>query len=373
MSFVPFVGWALGLITATIIAIVQFWPDYMPILIVIGIFVGAQVLDAGFLSPNIVGSKIGLHPVWLIFSLFVFSYLFGFVGVLVAVPIAAAVGVLVRFAIKVYLASGVYTRRGGCAGAAAVRDTLLAMTATPRQLVLDLAHRQALGEEDFLVSSSNAAAVELIDHWPDWPHPASVVVGPEGSGKSHLANVWRLRSSAPSRSPAAELADAFVAALPERSALVVEDLDRGIGDEHALFHLLNRARESKLSVLLTSRSAPGDLSVGLPDLRSRLRALPVVGAAAARRGAAQGGAGQAVLRSPAQRGAGGDRLPEPAHGALDGGGEPCRCGRRSSGARHAPQGDAAPGGGGPGGSGARAKSSDENLNIRGVCHEGVVL
>jgi predicted PurR-regulated permease PerM len=113
LSFVPFVGWALGLITATIIAIVQFWPEYVPILTVIGIFVGAQVLDAGFLSPNIVGSKIGLHPVWLIFSLFVFSYLFGFVGVLVAVPIAAAVGVLVRFAIKVYLASGVYTGEEG--------------------------------------------------------------------------------------------------------------------------------------------------------------------------------------------------------------------------------------------------------------------
>jgi predicted PurR-regulated permease PerM len=108
LSFVPFVGWALGLITATTIAVVQFWPDYLPILIVIGIFAGAQVLDAGFLSPTIVGSKIGLHPVWLIFALFVFSYLFGFVGVLVAVPIAAAVGVLVRFAIKAYLASDVY-------------------------------------------------------------------------------------------------------------------------------------------------------------------------------------------------------------------------------------------------------------------------
>jgi predicted PurR-regulated permease PerM len=108
MSFVPFVGWALGLITATTIAVVQFWPDVVPILIVVGVFIGAQVLDAGFLSPNIVGSKIGLHPVWLIFSLFVFSYLFGFVGVLVAVPIAAAVGVLVRFAISAYLASGVY-------------------------------------------------------------------------------------------------------------------------------------------------------------------------------------------------------------------------------------------------------------------------
>jgi predicted PurR-regulated permease PerM len=117
MSFVPFVGWALGLITATIIALVQFWPDVLPILIIVGIFAGAQVLDAGFLSPTIVGSKIGLHPVWLIFSLLAFSYLFGFVGVLVAVPIAAAIGVMVRYALKVYLASDVY--RGDEAQAAA--------------------------------------------------------------------------------------------------------------------------------------------------------------------------------------------------------------------------------------------------------------
>ncbi|MFA5900393.1 MAG: AI-2E family transporter [Hyphomicrobium sp.] len=109
MSFVPFVGWALGFIIATTIAVVQFWPDAVPILTVVGIFAMAQLLDAGFLSPNIVGSKIGLHPVWLIFSLFVFSYLFGFVGVLVAVPIAAAVGVLVRFALRIYLASPLYS------------------------------------------------------------------------------------------------------------------------------------------------------------------------------------------------------------------------------------------------------------------------
>jgi chromosomal replication initiation ATPase DnaA len=149
------------------------------------------------------------------------------------------------------------------------------MTAAPRQLVLDLAHRQALGAEDFLVSSSNGAAVELIDRWPDWPHPACVVVGPEGAGKSHLANVWRLRSSA-SLAGARHLTDAAVAAVADRSAIVVEDLDRGIGDERALFHLFNRARENTLSVLLTSRKAPGDLEIGVPDLRSRLRALPVV-------------------------------------------------------------------------------------------------
>jgi predicted PurR-regulated permease PerM len=109
MSFVPFVGWALGLLTATTIAFVQFWPETVPILTVVAIFGFAQVLDAGFLGPKIVGSKIGLHPVWLIFSLFVFSYLFGFVGVLVAVPIAAATGVLVRFALQLYLASPVYS------------------------------------------------------------------------------------------------------------------------------------------------------------------------------------------------------------------------------------------------------------------------
>ena len=149
------------------------------------------------------------------------------------------------------------------------------MNAAPRQLVLDLAHRQALGEEDFLVSSSNAAAVELIDRWPAWPHPVCVVLGPQGSGKSHLANVWRLRSSA-GLLAASALDERAVAAPPEGGALALEDLDREPIDERALFHLINRARESSLSVLLTSRTAPGDLEVAVPDLRSRLRALPVV-------------------------------------------------------------------------------------------------
>lgn len=108
MAFVPFVGWALGLITAMAVAVIQFWPDAVPILLVLGVFLAAQALDAGFLSPTIVGSKIGLHPVWLIFALFVFSYLFGIVGTLVAVPLAAALGVLIRFALDAYLKSTVY-------------------------------------------------------------------------------------------------------------------------------------------------------------------------------------------------------------------------------------------------------------------------
>lgn len=120
MAFIPFVGWALGLLTSTILAIVQFWPDYLPILGVVAVFLAGQAFDAGFLSPNIVGSKIGLHPVWLIFALFVFAYLFGFVGMLLAVPVAAAIGVLVRFALDVYLQSSVY--RGDSATTEFMRD-----------------------------------------------------------------------------------------------------------------------------------------------------------------------------------------------------------------------------------------------------------
>ena len=111
LSFVPFVGWALGMITATALAAVQYWPDMSAIVLVPGVFLAGQALDAALLSPQIVGSKIGLHPVWLIFALLTFSYLFGFLGMLVAVPVAAAIGVLVRYGLQTYLASSVY--RGG--------------------------------------------------------------------------------------------------------------------------------------------------------------------------------------------------------------------------------------------------------------------
>lgn len=123
ICFVPFVGWALGLITAATLAIVQFWPDPTPLFMVGGLYLGGQALDAGFLSPKIVGSKIGLHPVWLIFALFVFSYLFGIVGVLVAVPVAAAIGVIVRFALNVYLDSPVYRGNGTAAASGSGEGT----------------------------------------------------------------------------------------------------------------------------------------------------------------------------------------------------------------------------------------------------------
>ena len=111
LSFIPFVGWALGLLTASTLALLQFWPDTVPLVKVLCVFALGQVIDAALLSPKIVGSKIGLHPVWLIAALFVFSYLFGFAGVLVAVPVAAAIAVLVRFALEVYLGSSIYKGR----------------------------------------------------------------------------------------------------------------------------------------------------------------------------------------------------------------------------------------------------------------------
>jgi chromosomal replication initiation ATPase DnaA len=146
------------------------------------------------------------------------------------------------------------------------------MIESPKQLAFELPHRTALGVEDFLVSHSNAEAVALVDRWPDWPVGAAVVSGPAGSGKSHLANVWRLRSNA----NIVNATDCTIARVPElagHGALVVEDIAR-LEDEQALFHLLNLVREQRLAVFLTSNAAPGDLSITLPDLRSRLKALP---------------------------------------------------------------------------------------------------
>ena len=116
--------------------------------------------------------------------------------------------------------------------------------AVPPQLALELPHREAQGAEDFLVSRSNAAAVEVVDAWPNWSYPAVLVMGPRGAGKSHLANVWRLRSGAHVVA-ASSLADASIADFENHRALVVEDIDRGIGGEQILFHLLNTSLGTK--------------------------------------------------------------------------------------------------------------------------------
>lgn len=149
------------------------------------------------------------------------------------------------------------------------------MSSAPSQLVLDLPHRAALDARDFLISPSNKAAADMVDMWPHWPQASVAVVAPARAGKTHLANVWRLKSGA-TRLDASALCEDDVPAAAAHGAVLVEDLHAGIGDERALFHLLNLVREHKLSMLLTSRAPPGELEAALPDLRSRLRALPVV-------------------------------------------------------------------------------------------------
>jgi predicted PurR-regulated permease PerM len=109
ITFIPYVGSMTGLILALGVAVAQFWPEYSSILTVLGIFLIGQFLEGNLLAPKLVGESVGLHPVWLIFALLAFGYLFGFVGLLVAVPLAATIGVLVRFALQRYRESSLYT------------------------------------------------------------------------------------------------------------------------------------------------------------------------------------------------------------------------------------------------------------------------
>ncbi len=108
ISFIPYVGSMVGLVLAVGVAIVQFWPDYIWVGAVLAVFFSGQFMEGNILQPKLVGHSVGLHPVWLMFALFAFGALFGFVGLLVAVPAAAAVGVLVRFALSRYLDSDLY-------------------------------------------------------------------------------------------------------------------------------------------------------------------------------------------------------------------------------------------------------------------------
>lgn len=109
LSFVPYVGAFSGFLLAGTVATAQFWPEWTPILMSVGVFLIGQAIEGNILQPFLVGKSIGLHPVWLMFALIVFGYLFGFPGLLIAVPVAAAIGVLIRFMLRQYMASPYYT------------------------------------------------------------------------------------------------------------------------------------------------------------------------------------------------------------------------------------------------------------------------
>jgi chromosomal replication initiation ATPase DnaA len=148
----------------------------------------------------------------------------------------------------------------------------------PRQLVLSFEPGANFSRDDFLEGPSNAIALRLVEGWPDWPARVMAIVGPEGSGKSHLADIWANKTGA-RRLSARALDQTAVPGALATGALALESVAEPL-DEVALFHLLNLAKEDDATVLLTARQPPAQWAIRLPDLVSRLRALPVVELAA---------------------------------------------------------------------------------------------
>jgi len=141
------------------------------------------------------------------------------------------------------------------------------------QLPLDLPHRPALGREDFLVAPANAEAVAWLDRWPQWPAPALVLVGPAGSGKSHLAQVFVRRAAARVLAPEALARTAPPELLNNARAVVLDEAERA--PEEPLLHLYNMLAERRGHLLLLARAPPARWTIALADLRSRLLAAPV--------------------------------------------------------------------------------------------------
>jgi chromosomal replication initiation ATPase DnaA len=149
------------------------------------------------------------------------------------------------------------------------------MASPPRQLALALDHAEKLSREDFLPGPPNEAALGMIERWPDWPARTIAITGPEGSGKSHLASIWAATSGARVLSARA----LQTATLPDAlatGALVLENCGEGAFEERALFHLLNLVREHEGYLLMIGRNVPALWDAALPDLASRLRAVPVI-------------------------------------------------------------------------------------------------
>jgi DnaA regulatory inactivator Hda len=155
---------------------------------------------------------------------------------------------------------------------------------TANQLPLDLGHRPALGQADFVVADGNRDAVAWLDRWPDWPAAALVIHGPAGCGKSHLVAVWRARSQARSLAPDQLRRGPLAPLIETRGHLVLDDAENAVAAggeaaETALFHLYNAVKARGDTMLLTARTPPARWVIALPDLASRLSALPAVAVA----------------------------------------------------------------------------------------------
>lgn len=147
------------------------------------------------------------------------------------------------------------------------------MTRKSEQLPLAFGHEPQTGRDDLLVSDPLSAAVSIVDNWPNWPSPVVILAGPVGSGKSHLASIWREKAGAADIHPTAGGNASEIAA---SGPVLFEDADRRGFDDTALFHVINSVRQHGHHLLITSRLWPMSWPVELPDLRSRLKAATVV-------------------------------------------------------------------------------------------------
>jgi chromosomal replication initiation ATPase DnaA len=140
---------------------------------------------------------------------------------------------------------------------------------------LELAGDPSFSVENFLISGCNEQAFDMIELWPDWPDPVLLLLGPSGSGKSHLATIWAARTKA-LKLNVADLACADLPSLSQQPALLIEEAEGIASAETALFHLLNLIRASGTSLLLTAHTAPEHWGLATADLLSRLRLAPRV-------------------------------------------------------------------------------------------------
>ena len=149
---------------------------------------------------------------------------------------------------------------------------------TPSQLPLELTHSRSLDREDLAVSASNETAVSMIDAWPDWPGSTAVLAGPVGSGKSHLAAIWKEASGAVeiNGSQLTDHGDTVLNAISSGKSVLIEDIRDSIDNEAILFHILNLVRQENAYCLITSRFWPKEWMLKLADLKSRMLAAQVI-------------------------------------------------------------------------------------------------
>ena len=276
LSFIPYVGSLTGLLLSVGVAIVQFWPDWTWIVATLGVFVVGQFVEGNILSPKLVGASVGLHPVWLMFALLAFGSLFGFVGLLLAVPLAAAVGVLARFALRALPREPALPRRQ--AGRRPAAEPRRPMREAPEAARLRPAARPALRprglprqpvERARLRASSSAG--------PTGRTPCSLLHGPAGQRQEPSRLDLGQRPPMPGRSTPSRSRTTASRTSSRTAPWSIEDADRaGARRGGPVPPPQPRPRAAGLRAPDLRARRPTRWGLRTPDLLSRLRLAPSV-------------------------------------------------------------------------------------------------